>query len=203
MDKIQPLFIHLYHGGVFCWLYCWSLLVPGQPLYRFLLFLGMRVEWSMQQWRTCHSPVHRLHLCQLLLPPSAGCCWFPSPSSSTPWKHCTDKQGRKPRALHDVALCGPTTIFNNCQPCLGNGGLAWRRFCLLFCWAACNVQNRTPLEPRAAPTVSAYFCFKGCKPFPPSLYTLWIFGGLKLLRKSNLFGEGWEELKNPYISKGG
>lgn len=84
--------------------------------------------------------------------------WFPSPSRSTQWKHWQDKQGRKPRALHDVALCGPTTIFNNCQPCLGNGGLAWRRFCLLFCWAACNVQNRTPLEPRAASAVSPYFC---------------------------------------------
>lgn len=48
--------------------------------------------------------------------------------------------------LHDAALCGSTAIFNNGQSCLGNGGLAWRRFCLLFCWAACSVQNRTPLQ---------------------------------------------------------
>lgn len=143
--------------GGFCWLYCWSLLVPGQPLYRFLLFLGMRVEWSMQQWRTCHCPVHRFHLCQLLLLPQQDRL-VPLTSRSTQWKHWQDKQGGKPRALHDVALCGPTTIFNNCQPCLGNGGLAWRRFCLLFCWAACNVQNRTVLDSRAASTVSLCFC---------------------------------------------
>lgn len=127
----------------------------------------------MQQWRTCHCTVHRLHLCQLLSPPSAGRCWFPSPSTSTQCKHWKDKQGRKPRALHDVALCGPTTIFNNCQPCLGNGGLAWRRFCLLFCWAACNVQNNK-LEPWAS-QISPYFCLKGCKPFPPSLHPPCIF----------------------------
>lgn len=74
--------------------------------------------------------------------------------------------------LHDVALCGPTTIFNNSQSCFGNGGLAWRRFYLLFCWAACNVQNRTPLKPRAGQTISSYFWLKECKPFLPSPPTL-------------------------------
>lgn len=48
--------------------------------------------------------------------------------------------------LHDAALRGSTAIFNDGQSCLGNGGLAWRRFCLLFCWAACSVQDRTLLQ---------------------------------------------------------
>lgn len=80
--------------------------------------------------------------------------------------------------LHDVALCGPTAIFNDSQSCFGNGGLAWRRFCLLFCWAACNVQNRTPLKPRVGQTIFSYFWLKECKPFlplspsPPNFLTL-------------------------------
>lgn len=53
--------------------------------------------------------------------------------------------------LHDVALRGPTTIFNNSYSCFGDGGLAWRRFCLLFCWGTCDIQNRTPLKPRVRP----------------------------------------------------